>query len=104
MMVRRRTLGHHQWGHMHHCHYRHHNNSMQTQENKNKISLLQQQQIWVQQKHKDGNFGFYSKLQNKKKLHQRSLIFFTTCVICKQNKKDKEWRSNSQNSHPHLCL
>ncbi len=44
LMVRRRTLGHHQWGHMHHCHYRHHNNSIQTKENKNKISLLQQQQ------------------------------------------------------------
>jgi hypothetical protein len=34
---------------MHHCHYRHHNNSIQTKENKNKISLLQQQQQQQQQ-------------------------------------------------------
>jgi hypothetical protein len=28
-----------------------------------------------------------AKQKQKKNLHQRSLIFFTTCVICKQNKE-----------------
>ncbi len=101
MMVRRRTLGHHQWGHMHHCHYRHHNNSIQTKENKNKISLLQQQQQQWQnlsatkaQRWKLWVLEQTAKLlvvQNKNKnLHQRSLIFFTTCVINLQTKQERQ--------------